>query len=191
MGTRGFTGFIFPDGTLKGSYNHFDMYPTGHGRDIADELAEFAKNTGDDDPYGELLSLACKIRWVSADDRAEMENLPEEEKDWYWALREDHGSILSRLRRGIATDESNFLRDSLFCEFGYVLDFRTNEFAILVGFNQHPDLEAPYCKYTDNTRDGPGSKYVGCRELWRSKPGRKGLLSLVNLDMNKLEEQPV
>lgn len=38
MGTRGLLGYIRKDGTRKGCYNHYDSYPSGLGKAIADFL---------------------------------------------------------------------------------------------------------------------------------------------------------
>ena len=168
MGTRGIIGFIMPDGAVKGSYNQYDMYPDGVGKDIQTELREMNA------PLKSMLPDVERIRWVDAsetpsdEDRAYLKELginPQNVSvgtDWYAALRDHHGSMRKRVRLGIATSEPDFLKDSLFCEWAYLIDFRTDEVVILQGFNMARDKEAAYCKAEPNVYG-----YVGCREAFR------------------------
>lgn len=169
MGTRGLIGFIMPDGTVKASYNQSDMYPTGVGQRIGEELIGISA-------LKQLLPDVERIRWVDARDEPTLDDLrhlaelgikPEEVstgRDWYAALRSCHGSMRKRIMLGIATDDSNFIKDSLFCEWVYLVDFRSDEMVILEGFNKDLDKQAPYarCEPTADT------EYFGCKEVWRA-----------------------
>lgn len=175
MGTRGFIGFIMPDGAVKGSYNHYDSYPTGAGKDLQNELQVM---NGD---LPSLLPQVEALRWVDHDDDMPTAEevaaikaqgiIPDERvstgKDWYATLREQQGSWIKPLRLGIAIASHEFLQESLFCEWGWVIDFRTNEVVILRGFNEDRDKEAPYCKREADPKGRPSDKYWGCTEVWR------------------------
>ena len=56
--------------------------------------------------------------------------------DWYVILRETQGDILAALDAGFIEDASDFARDSLFCEWGYLANLDTNRLEVYKGFNK-------------------------------------------------------
>jgi hypothetical protein len=54
--------------------------------------------------------------------------------DWYVLLRETQGAPGAILRSGVIEDASDFPCDSLFCEWGYVVDFDGNALEVYQGF---------------------------------------------------------
>ena len=169
MGTRGIIGVV-QDGVMKGSYNQYDMYPTGVGRDLQKEL--------DGVGFEEISRRARKMRWVNEDatpTAAERKKYAEyfenvsTGKDWYSLLRDQQGSLMKRLRAGIATDGTEFAKDSLFCEWGYIFDCDTEKVVILKGFNVDARDQYEHCvkDMTDWAAEYVGEKpYCGCRQLW-------------------------
>lgn len=148
MGTRGAYGF-FKDGINKVSYNHFDSYPSGLGA----EVMEFIKATPDDQ-LGEVFS---SIVMVNENDMPTVEQIDQCKKfanlnvgsqridDWYCLLREAQGN-LSSLRNGLRymIDNKDFLADSLFCEWAYIINLDTRKLEVYKGFNKSANGKGRY-----------------------------------------------
>lgn len=120
MSTRGAVGIIFNNDEKIG-YNHCDSYPEGLGN----ELLTFLKNKTID----ELKIIFSNItinRHIDAD-------------AWDW---NNHTFNLK------FADDRNFLKDSLFCEFAYIINLDTNKLEIYEGFNLNPDAAGRYAKNT-------------------------------------------
>jgi hypothetical protein len=140
MGTRGFIGFVV-NGTEKIAYNHFDSYPSGLGLDVLKwlrrEHPEFIKRKAADLRVVEPDSLP-------ADDDIERlapyTNLsvggPSERPTWYQVLRETQGSPGAMLDAGVIEDASGYPLDSLFAEWGYVVDLDAQTFEAYRGFQK-------------------------------------------------------
>lgn len=109
MGTRGFIG-VAVDGDTKISYNHFDSYPSELGIDALNDVRELAK-----DPL-HLVALARALRMVDEQDCAPSG------KEWYHELRDKQGHLRELLEGGVMTDAKDFPLDSLFCEWGYLVN---------------------------------------------------------------------
>jgi hypothetical protein len=141
MSTRGFVGFV-ADGKEKIAYCHYDAYPDGLGLDVLNWLIGAAADM-------ERLQLAASaLRVVTAEDIPTAEdveqlrpwtNLHVGEKStesWYCLLRETQGAPGQMLRAGVIEDASNFPADSLFAEWGYVVDVDAGTFEAYEGFQE-------------------------------------------------------
>lgn len=143
MGTRGFITFV-ADGVEKTAYNHCDSYPDGLGVDVLNWL-RFAAT---DVPA--LREKVAALRVVDPESKptaedverlAQFANLNVSTKsadDWYCLLRETQGRPGAMLQAGIIEDASHFPLDSLFAEYGYVVDLDAQTFEAYVGFQQRP-----------------------------------------------------
>ena len=143
MGTRGIYGFR-KNGIDKITYNHLDSYPKGLGEDIAD----FCRNND----IAKLNQLCDKIQMVNnrtqpteeqVEDCKQWTNLKVSEgrvEDWYCLLHKTQGD-LTVYQNGLnyMMDYSNFIKDSLFCEHGYIINLDTNELEYWEGFQQEAD----------------------------------------------------
>jgi hypothetical protein len=140
MGTRGFVSFV-ADGQTKTAYNHCDSYPSGLGIDMLVWLRMV-----DADAARER---AIALRVVQSDSKptgAEVESLKRyanievgeqgDQISWYQVLRETQGAPGAMLDAGVIQDASNFPADSLWAEWGYVVDFDAKVFEVYEGF-QH------------------------------------------------------
>jgi hypothetical protein len=137
MGTRGFLGWKI-DGQVTLTYNHFDSYPTGLGVQVVsdlreqdvttlkDRLAGVAKVEGQDVPTEEELILFAElVPNVTAD------------RDWYNTLHHLQGDLAGILDSRITPEVGeDWARDSLFCEWGYLIDLDDNELQVYKGFQQ-------------------------------------------------------
>ena len=64
-----------------------------------------------------------------------------EVQTWYQLLRNTQGNPAEALIAGFMIDSATFALDSLFCEYGYVIDFDTSELEAYVGFRKEPPTE--------------------------------------------------
>lgn len=107
MSTRGVIGFVLDDKWYV-MYNHGDSYPEWLGTHVL----EFCKIVTD---------------WDKVKENARKVELVEETEDLYWDLHElQGGELFYRIANGTADkmiDAHMFMADSLFCEWGYILDF--------------------------------------------------------------------
>lgn len=154
MSTRGAYGFRV-DGIDKITFNHFDSYPEGLGQTIVD----FLRKT----PREELVQAARRIVLVNEDSRPSSEQIAECRKfadlsvgrqtidSWYCLLRQAQGkpqAYTNGLRYMI--DNRDFLADSLFCEWAYVMNLDDNVLEVYRGFQKKRD-----CNSRNRYRDLP------------------------------------
>lgn len=150
MGTRGAFGFKI-NNEYKISYNHYDSYISGLGISIVKQLINIKKKNQLD----ELKERVKKIKLVN-------ESIPPTKEDqikyrkflnsnvggrsgsveWYQLLRETQGDFLldAILKDNLEhmLDSKDFLYDSLFCEYAYIINFDDNTFNVYVGFQKEP-----------------------------------------------------
>jgi hypothetical protein len=154
---------------------------------MRETLEAIGENTDPEDLFPFLAQLVTKMTYVEADEKP----TPEQAKthamflnirvssgdDWYAQLREQQGSLMKRLNAGIATEETAFIKDSLFCEWGYIFDFDDRKVIILRGFNNHEDKQWEHARLSpsqlkakkDKLKNYPVGErqvYYGCSALW-------------------------
>lgn len=144
MGTRGLVTFVV-DGVEKAQYNQFDMYPDGVGLRVLQWLREAAQYPaalrqkakdlvvvdGESKPTPEVIERLAKY----ADTRVSTGQLDE----WYVLLRETQGRPGDILQAGVVIDAHEFVNDSLFCEYAYVIDLDGDGvFEVYKGFQTEP-----------------------------------------------------
>jgi hypothetical protein len=148
MGTRGFVGVVV-DGEAKVAYNHFDSYPSGLGLDT---LAYTRNNIQGEADVETTRSLAKLLKPVDPETRpteADVERLGEYLNtgvgydgkpgvNWYQLLRGTQGKVFGMLRAGLYEDAGDFPADSLFCEWGYLIDLDAETFEVYEGFQREP-----------------------------------------------------
>ena len=172
MGTRGIYG-LRKNKKDKTSYNHFDSYPAGLG----ELMFEYIKRHS----IEEMNALYDRIMLV--DDSKKISELTEEERngleilfsyndkdelideDMYSLLRNFQGDLQNYDRYhtvNIMCDNHDFIKDSLFCEYGYIINLDTNELKVFEGFQTKPQKTNRYgCK---SNRD-----YYPCKMIKRIK----------------------
>jgi hypothetical protein len=161
MSTRGFISFAV-DGKTKTAYNHHDSYPDGLGVDVLDwargadlnEAGVAAQNlrvvTDDDEPTAEDITRLAPFTNLNVGGRSERPT-------WYQLLRETQGNPGAMLKAGVIEDGSEFPADSLFAEWGYVIDFDAQALEVYVGFQQQPHQEGRFASLEG--RDSSDSYY--------------------------------
>lgn len=171
MGTRGTIGFRI-DGKDYLTYNHYDSYPDGVGVDVLKEIKSIIGG----------VTLLCDIERnirsliaVDSEDKPSSNDILEYSKfanpgvgnqgidnkeinTWYQLLRHTQGTLggymLGVIKHMIM--ENDFIRDSLFCEHGYIVNFDSGMFEYWKGFQHESDPTNRYGQECD--RD-----YYPCR----------------------------
>jgi hypothetical protein len=141
MSTRGFVAFVV-DQTEKIAYNHWDSYPDGLGVDVlawlrAVDLESVARQVRDlrvVDPGSTPTAADVErlAKWTDTDVGKQSTD------DWYCLLRRTQGNPAAMLEAGVIENASQFPADSLFAEWGYVVDFDQGVFEVYRGFQEQP-----------------------------------------------------
>jgi len=154
MGTRGFVGFN-AEGRETITYNHWDSYPEGLGVAVLHFL-----RTMDAEDEIRYRDAAIRIKHVSNDvpptrdeivELIKYSNLSVSEQDasdWYCLLRETHGKPRQILGCGYAEHAPEFPLDSLFCEWGYLIDFDARKLEVYQGFQTRPPTSGRWAGQT-------------------------------------------
>lgn len=170
MGTRGTSGFIY-ENKPKLSYNHFDSYPSGLGREMLKLIVEINKKNF----WDKLKQNAPKIKFLKEENINEeiidkykkYSNLNVSKQSYYdpyCLFREIQGSdwILEMINGDLEhfNFSNNFIKDSLYCEYGYIINLDTMKLEFYDGsqhssqsgniFGEEPNKNGYYpCKLVD------------------------------------------
>lgn len=160
MSTRGIMGFSY-NGELKLTYNHFDSYPSCLGVEMA-QAAVLIRNR-----LGHAIERFGQIEMVKQRDCPTPEQLvrvnsewPEAEAgetdEWYDILRTAQGDPMAWIDGGLnfMSDDQSFVRDSLFCEWGWILNLGTGHLEIYIGSQKNPHACGQFCAL-ERTDYGP------------------------------------
>ncbi len=141
MSTRGFITFVV-DGAEKTCYIHDNAYPGAAGLDTLNWLRR--------EHHGFAERQARNLRPVDdnvppapadVDRLAPYTDLTVSKRstaDWYCLLRRTHGNPAAILDAGWFEPADDFPADSLYAEYGYVIDFDTKVLEAYVGFQEAP-----------------------------------------------------
>jgi len=148
MGTRHVTAVIQSEQFKIAQYGQWDGYPEGQGTNILNFLRK-----SNLDKFKEQVAKCCfiseeeiKQRWIECgadpDDEWVGMDVATKFKKKYPGLSRDIGSdILSMVYNGETFELQNsidFVEDSLWCEWAYVIDLDKNTFEVFEGFNKKP-----------------------------------------------------
>jgi len=152
----------------KITYNHFDGYPSYLGINIMSFIH--------DTPDKELREIADRIEMVQEDSKPSAKQIKQYKQyadlnvssqsltDWYCLLRETQGD-LTPYKNGLThiIDSHDFLKDSLFCEWAYIINVDKGELEIYRGFNtkKHVKGGGRYCRFSVDDNPQRGNKYYG------------------------------
>ncbi len=168
MGTRGAYG-LHKGGVDKIAYNHWDSYPTGLGADVA---AFVCKHTDE-----EMAAIFDRIELVATKEKPTSDQIAEcmpfidgdvskqTPEDWYCLLRTAQGDLEAHaggLRYMVGN--ANFLQDSLFCEWGYVINLDKGVLEIYRGFQKEPSMNRYFRPKMVDTyiKNGGDGGYYNC-----------------------------
>jgi hypothetical protein len=155
MGTRGAFGFRI-GGIDKITYNHWDSYPSGLGQTVVDDLVEVIRHG--DSHIGDLLGLVEALRLVKRTDVPTPEQISkcrpwtdlsvsgQSTSDWYCLLRRAQPSegMFQLLKAGVMIDKHEFMADSLFCEWAYIVNLDEMTFEVYRGFQKAAHASGRY-----------------------------------------------
>lgn len=172
MGTRGSVGFIHK-GKVIATYNHFDSYPDGLGMNVVEQVKLICQ----EDELDRLRKNVEKLKLVDSNKDTPTEKDIErytqlglyngsvgkgKTTDWYCLLRGAQGAgCIDLIREGFLghlIDDSAFLKDSLFCEYGYLINLDDRTLDFYVGFQK---TAQPGNIFGEESSDG----YYPCRLL--------------------------
>lgn len=162
MGTRNLTMVIEQEKPKVAQYGQWDGYPEGQGLTVLEFLHNCDLNV-----FREKLQ---KLRFVSGEEIKKIYEDAGAEPDSEWITmevankvksqypalsRDTAADVLQMIYDGEVTelkDSREFIADSLFCEWAYVIDLDKNTFEVYQGFNTQPLNESdrfysytPYC----------------------------------------------
>ena len=163
MGTRGLYGFR-KNGIDKLTYNHFDSYPACLGAEVvdfcrrvsADEMDEMFDKIEvvkhNDTPTFVQIDFCRQAGWVDTDVSSGTE------EDWYCLLRNAQGDlkglkkVIDKYGKAYMLNDNDFIYDSLFCEYAYIINLDTRMLEFYDGFQKTPQLGNRYGE-SPNTDD--------------------------------------
>lgn len=140
MSTNGALGFRI-NKQDKIMYNHMDSYPHGLGQDVVEFIRSYS--------IEDIRQKAREIIMVNSDTYPTEKQIKQcqywtvsevrfsDNPDWYSLLRGAQGN-LSAYMNGLPymKDSQGFLRNSLYCEYAYIINLDTNELEFYSGFNK-------------------------------------------------------
>jgi hypothetical protein len=191
MGTRGFITFV-ADGVEKTAYNQFDSYPEGVGSSVLVWLRFAAQDLEDLRERVKALRVVSRESTPTDEDVkrlaafADLRVSYQDPREWYVLLRETQGSPATMLQAGMIEDASQFPADSLFAEWGYVIDLDKRVFEVYRGFQQAPHDKGRFAKMQLARRGGSVDPYypVALVESWpiETLPNNEKFLSALTGD---------
>jgi hypothetical protein len=159
VSTRGFLGFVI-DGQEKIAYNHSDSYPSGLGVDVlawlrvaasegTEHVAERARalRPAEGEPTDEDIEHLAPYANYGVGRQGPR-------PEWYQLLRETQGNPSNILAAGVFEDASGFPLDSLFAEYGYLVDLDRGLFEAYRGFQSSPPTKGRFVGREPRDPDG-------------------------------------
>ena len=159
MGTRGLYGFRYR-GIDKTTYNHYDSYPDCLGSDMLEYCSkhdvERMKKIYDniylvnesDKPSQKDIKLCLTAGWYDGNVSRKTT------EEWYCLLRNTQGdlSVYDSYMDGKLPmiDNHEFIQDSLFCEYAYIINLDEEVLEFWVGFQKKPQEGNRYGEVPDD-----------------------------------------
>lgn len=144
MSTRGAYGFRYKE-TDKIQYNHSDSYPSGLGTDVCKFISK--------NPAEKLKKFFNRIM------------LKKQDNELYEKLRFLQGNLdaLMKEKTPVMFDNKYFLRDSLFCEWGYVINLDTEVLEVYKGWQKTATRNRYYLTAQKRKSLGFNEEYKNCK----------------------------
>lgn len=158
MGTRGAYGFRI-NNTDKVTYNHYDSYPDELGRNVMNYISKTdltaMKEVAVDIQLVEWRSTPSPNLIRRYREYADLSVSRQKYQDWYCLLRKAQGDMFA-FHNGLQhmSDYREFLADSLFCEWAYILNLDTERLECYTGFNKNPSAEGRYASQSIESNNG-------------------------------------
>ena len=155
MGTRGLYG-VRKNGVDKCTYNHFDSYPSGLGNDV---VKFCANNTVENlNKFFDNIILVLEnsipteiqIKECQKAGYVDLSVSTQSNEDWYCLLRNLQGNFkeyqkcIDSNSKIYMTDGIDFIQDSLFCEYAYIINLDDEVLEFYEGFQKEPQVGNRY-----------------------------------------------
>ena len=131
MGTRGIYGYR-KNKQDKLMYNHYDSYPEGLGQNMLEYIKMYSNK--------EINDICDSIKFVEKDKNwnlsREMETRIQSREVYLSSFHEDSTILMP--------EDNNFIKDSLFCEWGYIVNLDTDCLEVWIGFQKFPQKNNRY-----------------------------------------------
>ena len=163
MGTRNLTMVVSNNQTKVAQYGQWDGYPSGQGVDALNIMSKIVW----DNKLSEFKEKVDRLSWLT-DEQIDDLNLQSDVLKKHPYLKRDWGAkILNAIMYGELVydgifgsekyefeilglaNREKFAQNSLFCEWGYVIDLDKNTFEVYRGCNIHPLPETDRFHYLD------------------------------------------
>ncbi len=159
MGTRGAFG-VKSNGKYYVTYNHFDSYPDALGQEMVNMCRDFSKDNLWEklakrfskvvlvNDYGNKKPTEKQIERYVANGFCKSAVSSGSLEEWYCLLRgTQNGVAIKAILDGKLNHLINsfdFLKDSLFCEYAYIMNLDDHCLEFYEGFNHEPDKNSPF-----------------------------------------------
>lgn len=171
MGTRNAQGFRV-NGQDKVTYCQFDGYPSGKGVIMVELAQKIASDLPKYRAAVEAIQLVTDEVKPTAEQITKLKELglydgtvsTGSEEEWYCLLREAQENPSAYLDAGLMEDRQSFLKDSLFCEYAYIINFDDETIEFYKGFNHDQNAAGRYAK-TEEGDEYAGVALVGSVKL--------------------------
>lgn len=155
MGTRGLYG-VRKNGVDKCTYNHWDSYPSGLGSDV---VKFCANNTVENlNKFFDNIILVLEnsiptetqIKECQKAGYVDLSVSTQSNEDWYCLLRNLQGNFkeyqkcIDSNSKIYMTDGIDFIQDSLFCEYAYIINLDDEVLEFYEGFQEEPQVGNRY-----------------------------------------------
>lgn len=198
MGTRGLIGLRFKNKDYL-TYNHYDSYPEGIGVDILHELRKMdiekvKKHIPSiiliDENHKPSKKHKIELKQYTNDKVGGPSTGTDFDKlDWYQVLRNAQGTLKPYIDGTLKymIDSHEFINDSLFCEWGYIVNFDENCLEVWLGFQKKVDKSN---RYGQTANDGG---YYPCKlikkyNLFKLPTQERFVKELTRIDEKKYDE---
>lgn len=193
MGTRGAYGFRI-NSIDKIAYNHWDSYPECLGRNVLkyidgtpiEMMKEVARNiilvNHNSHPSPQLIEKYKQYADLNVSNHSY--------NDWYCLLRKTQGDLFhynNDLKHMV--DYHNFLYDSLFCEWAYIINLDQELFEAYRGFNKNPKAKGRYA--ARKIRDNNGYRGVVLIKEIPLNDIKEARIEDYIAELNKIGKQPI
>jgi len=172
MSTRGCCGWRYK-GIDKVAYNHSDSYISYLGVNIAEYVLEHT--------IEQMIEHFNSVKMVDQNDTTRAGSR------WYDVLRDCQGDLEAYSKHGHMTDDKEFLYESLFCEWAYIINLDTQMFEVYKGLQKDAKKAVGrYAKVPKHIKKDPRG-YVGVSlitEYSLDTVGLKNQLSILDKMMD-------
>lgn len=160
MGTRGAYGFRI-NGTDHIAYNNMDSYPGSLGTDVLTQCRKWAARPGKLEAVREAAASLKPIQEGSKPTPEQIKKCKKYAKAatsgdpddaWYFLLRGAQGNLAAMLKLGFYINSAAFLKDSLFCEWAYIVNLDDGVLEVYRGFQHKRHNRGRYGRLREDSK---------------------------------------